>query len=208
MGERGPDHARKELDAVEIVRKSGNERFRLGEKQLDITLLEFWQWYASDLVSNALRGVLVEFIVALALGCLEETRREWDAVDLETRDGIRVEVKSAAYLQTWKQHTRSAIRFSIGATRGWDAKTNTFADEKRRIADVYVFCLLAHRDKRTLDPLNLDQWEFYVLPTLRLDRAVGSQATIGLATLGKLGPEKVGFSAIGEAVQRAARAAD
>jgi hypothetical protein len=30
---------------------------------------------------------------------------------------------------------------------------------------LYVFCLLAHKDKSTLDPLNMDQWQFFVLAT-------------------------------------------
>lgn len=59
---------------------------------------DFWRWAYSDFLSNTLRGVLAEYIVASALGCTEAPRREWHAYDLVTAGGIRVEAKSAAYL--------------------------------------------------------------------------------------------------------------
>ena len=44
------------------------------------------------------------FIVGLALGCVDgRVRAEWDACDLRTTQGSSVEVKSAAYVQTWQQ---------------------------------------------------------------------------------------------------------
>ncbi|MEC4572858.1 hypothetical protein [Streptomyces virginiae] len=43
--------------------------------------------------------------------------------------------------------------------------------ERLRRSDVYVFCLLEHLDKPTLDPLDLSQWAFHVLPTRVLDVA-------------------------------------
>ncbi len=40
-------------------------------------------------------------------------RAEWDAVDLTTPDGIRIEVKSAAYIQSWHQVRESTISFRV-----------------------------------------------------------------------------------------------
>jgi hypothetical protein len=34
------------------------------------------------------------------------------------------------------------------------------APDAKRQADVYVFALLAHEDRTTIDPLDLDQWKF------------------------------------------------
>ena len=51
----------------------------------------------------------------------------------------------------------------------WDADGGGFAGVARRHAQVYVFALLARTDKATVDPLDLDQWAFYVLPTAVLD---------------------------------------
>ena len=61
--------------------------------------------------------------------------------------------------------------------------------ESKRQADVYVFALLAHTDKTTIDPFNLDQWRFYVLPTAALDGRTRSQHSITLRSLEKLGGE-------------------
>lgn len=40
------------------------------------TLLDFWRWAASDLVGNALRGILAEYIVACALDVPQSVRVE------------------------------------------------------------------------------------------------------------------------------------
>src|SRR5690242_9737016 len=102
--------------ALSITKKTGAEQFRFGGRALSKTLLDFWRWSASDLVSNAIRGIVAEFIVASALGIADDVRREWDAFDLAVRVQerlIRIEVKSAAYLQTWFHQKLSTISFTI-----------------------------------------------------------------------------------------------
>lgn len=59
-------------------------------------------------------------------------------------------------------------------------------NEKKRHADVYVFALLAHKEQSTLNPLNLDQWEFYVLTTTQLAEYTRSQHAITLKSLQNL----------------------
>lgn len=191
-----------DLGALTVCRKWGTERFHEGGRELPFDLLGFWQWSASDLVGNALRGMLAEYLVACDLGVADGTRVEWDAHDLQTRDGVKVEVKSAAYLQSWRQERLSAISFGIPPTFGWDASTNTYGVARKRQADVYVFALLKHLDKRTLDPLDVEQWTFYVLPTVRLDRELGGQKTIGLARLLRLEPAVARFGEIAATIAR------
>lgn len=70
----------------------------------------------------------------------------------------------------------------------------------RRPADVYVIAVHAHQDKATLDPLDVDQWDFYVLPTSVLNEKVPTQKSIALSSLLKLGPTKVGFEGLGAVV--------
>ena len=72
---------------------------------------------------------------------------------LETGDGIKIEVKSAAYVQSWKQKRLSRLVFGIAPTLAWDPLTDEFDKEKRSNSDVYVFCVLAHKDQETIDPL-------------------------------------------------------
>jgi hypothetical protein len=194
------------LDAMSVPRKIGRERFRLGATRQPFNLLDFWQWSVSDLVSNATRGRLAEYIVARALGIDTTTsvRDEWAAYDLITLSGIRVEVKSAAYVQSWHQDYPSAIAFRTRPTLAWDAATNKRATRPGRHADVYVFALLAHQDKATIDPLDLSQWRFYVLSTATLDACSQSQHSITLKTLERLAGRAFDYSQLRDAVARLA----
>jgi hypothetical protein len=198
--------AESELAAVVVTPKTGAEPLVHQGNLVNAQLRDFWSWACSDLVSNALRGMLAEYIVGLALDCVTGgTRREWDAADLRTADGLRVEVKSSAYLQSWQQQRLSDISFGIKPTLGWDHATNTMATERKRQADVYVFCVFKHIDKPTVDPLNLDQWDFYVLSTDRLNEAVGEQGRISLSSLLAHEPTATSFAGLREAVDAAVR---
>jgi hypothetical protein len=194
-----------DLGRLRAPRLTGEERFQLAGKALDLNLLGFWQWSVSDLVSNATRGRLAEYIVARALGLSDHgVRDEWAAYDLITAEGIRIEVKSASYLQSWYQKKPSTILFSVRASRAWNPETNEVSKEARRQADLYVLALLAHADKATLNPLDLDQWSFFVVPTKVLDARTRSQHSITLPSLGILGYQAVSFGEVGEAVGSAA----
>lgn len=167
---------------------SGDEPITLRGQPVGKTLLDFWRWSSSDIVNNAMRGVLAEYLVALAVGGDKGARTEWDAYDIKTDSGLLIEVKSGAYLQSWAQNKLSTIRFGIKPTYGWDSEKDTTSTTQIRQADVYVFCVLAHKEKSTIDPLNLDQWDFYVLSAEALNRQVGNQKSIGLDSLLRLSP--------------------
>lgn len=189
---------------LSIQKKVGNEKFHADGKQLDLDLLSFWQWYASDLTGNAMRGVLAEYIVASAIDQIDGHRIEWDTYDVETKSGIKVEVKSGAYIQSWTQKELSAIKFSIRPTKVWDPETNTYDSHASRHSDVYVFCLLRHKEKPTVDPLNMDQWIFYVLSTPVLNKAVANQKTISLSSLKKLDPIICSYNELFDAIKMSA----
>jgi hypothetical protein len=173
-----------DLRPLKVERKTGTERLHEGPTDLGVNLLDFWQWSVSDLVSNATRGRFAEYVVARALGVTTQgVRDEWAAFDLQTPTGVRVEVKSAAFIQTWHQVRLSSISFLTPKTRAWDAATNILTSKPKRQADVYVFALLHHADKSTIDPLDVSQWRFYVLPTWALDTRTRSQHSITFKTL-------------------------
>jgi len=169
-------------------------------------LLSFWQWGASDVIGNTARGVLAEYLVAQAVGVADSNvREEWAAFDVQTPDRTKIEVKSAAFIQGWRQKTLSRISFGVRKTREWIKETNLLANEAKRQADVYVFALLAHTDQETLDPLDVAQWEFFVLPTVILDQRERSQHSITLTSLKKL-TRSVNFGELPSAIAEAARA--
>lgn len=146
--------------------------------------------------------MLAEYIVAKALGTLATKRVEWDMYDLRV-DGFGVEVKSAAYVQSWGTRP-STISFGIGPTMGWDASTDTYAASAGRCADVYVFCLLKGEDREHINPLNVAQWTFYVLPTSVLNRQVLEQRTIRLGPLIALEPRQCAYDELKDAIHVAA----
>lgn len=194
------------LGMIEVTRRSGTEKFRASGHGRDFDLLSFWQWGCSDLLSNATRGVVAEFLVARALGIAATgVRHEWAAYDLETQDGVKIEVKSAAYLQRWHQARPSPIAFLVPKTRAWDPKTNRLSEQRARQAGVYVFALLDHQDKATVNPLDLDHWVFYVLATAVLDGRTRSQHSITLRTLQSLAGPPAHFDSLRMAVMEAAK---
>lgn len=197
--------------ALEIERKSGEERFREDGSKLDFDLLDFWQWSMSDLVNNATRGVLAEYIVARALGVpTSGTRDFWAPYDLLAPDDrvtpegdkVRIEVKSSSYVQCWGQSRLSSVSFGISPSHAWDYESGGWDDEYKRQADVYVFALLAHRVKPKVNPMNLDQWKFYVLSTAALNQHFGDQKTLTLGGLEKHA-SPVDFKALKAAVSEA-----
>lgn len=161
-----------------------------------VNAADFWKWAYSDFLSNAQRGVLAEYIVAMAAGCAEKPRVEWNACDLQAASGMRIEVKCGAYLQSWEQKAHSAIRFDIAPKKGWNATTNEYAQLASRSSHVYVFCVFAAKEKSTADPLDLDQWFFLACPTHTLNERFGNQKSVNLSTLEALGLPRLGFEAL------------
>lgn len=189
------------LVRIKVTPKTGKESLTVAGQAIGCTLLDFWRWSASDLVSNATRGRLAEFIVAKALGISTDgVRDEWGACDLTMPDGMKIEVKSAAFVQTWYQGHLSSIQFVVPKTRAYDPETNLLSSEAKRQADVYIFAVLAEKDKQRIDPLDLDQWEFYVLATATLDARTRSQHSITLKKLCGLAGGPVGYRQLKERI--------
>jgi hypothetical protein len=173
-------------------RLEGNEVF-YGTKA---TMLDFWRFSLGDLRTNSTRGYLAEFLVAQALG-IKTVRVEWDAYDL-LFDGIRVEVKSSAYLQTWKQARLSTITFGGLQARKLKAN-NTYELERTFNADVYVFCTHTGKSHDLYDPLDISQWTFDVVSAAAI--ATLAQKSMGFNTVRKLSGGATAFSEVADVVR-------
>ena len=194
----------RELPRIVAERRQGTETFRNGSAELKFNLQDFWCWSTSDLLSNMTRGILAEFLVATALGVPTSGAREpWASYDLQTPDGIKIEVKSCAYLQSWGQRKPSRISFSIPTTRSWDAETNEYGTERARQADAYVFALLRHQDKNTVNPLDVSQWEFFVVPTTVLNQRAPTQRTLSLGVVQDMAGGAVTFEELDSGLRKA-----
>ena len=163
-----------------------------------VTVRDFWAWALGDLRLNSTRGMLAQFLVAKALGDPRLRDDGWGNFDVLSPEGIKVEVKSSGYLQSWTQRRLSRIVFSGLKARSWDAETRYSAEPEFR-ADVYVFAVHTCQDPSLYDPLDLNAWIFYVLPA-SVVRELG-QKTLSLARLVALAPSPVSWSGLPDAVQ-------
>jgi len=176
-----------------MTEKTGNENFTSKGIPKDFILQDFWRWCASDLLDNTLRGTLAEFIVAKALG-IEAPQENWSAYDLKL-DNWKIEVKAAAYVQSWSQKKPSTITYSIRPTRAWTSKGGR-SDIVKRQSDIYIFCLLSEKDKEKVNPLDLDQWDFYPVLTSILTEKLSNQGTIALSVLQKICNNKCNYESL------------
>lgn len=172
-----------------------DEPFTARQNPPNLTVTDFWSWAGSDLLGNTLRGILAEFIVGTALECIpsDRARVEWDPHDL-TVEGVKVEVKSTATVQSWGEMKVNSTSFKINETRKWDPDSRTYIDPAKRHADIYVFCLFSPAEGQNPNPLDLDQWRFYVVTTEVRKSTFGSQKAVALSTLkSRAQPRECGF---------------
>ena len=168
---------------------TGNEKFIFKDKDLGKTMLNFWSWAYSDLIRNVNRGAFAEFVVREAMNTQcrntppEQIFVYLDAYDLLSPDGIRVEVKSSAYIQAWESEHPARISFRIAP-----AKSLTHPQLLSRFSilpgasDVYVFCVWTTMSREQNMP-DLSLWDFYVIATKTLDQKVPNQKTITFQSL-------------------------
>lgn len=154
------------------------------------------QTFGKPLVTNVLRGHVVEAILAMAL----EPEWRWCAgdyssFDFERGDGKRLEVKQSAARQSWAPpaHGRVNPSFDIKERTGrWEG--SVFIAEPGRTAHIYVFAFHPLLDSDT-DHRNPAQWEFY--PVLTAD--LPSIQRIGLGSVRHLACN-AGFAEVKDAV--------
>lgn len=184
----------------------GNEPFLVGGKPINLTMNDYWRWAYSDLADSRNRSVMAEFIVASSIGAAhldtDTSRAAWKQYSLLSPGGYKLEVKSAAYVQSWDTEHPDQVSFQIAPSRMPDSSGKPKLDTPlQRKSDVYVFCVYKAM-KKDESPLDLDLWEFYVLPTSVLDDMKPVQKTITLPSLMNLEPVWCDYYGIEEAIQK------
>jgi hypothetical protein len=172
-----------------------------GEEQIqgtDVRVRDFWAWTLSDLRANTVRSVFAEFLVARAVNADSRPRVEWDAYDVRTPEGYKLEVKSGAYLQAWNQAKLSTITFTGLRGRTWSPEAG-YAAEATYNADAYVFAVLTTTEHVTYDALDLRQWAFWVLPQAAL--ASINQDSIRLSRIQAFAGESVDYVDLAERIR-------
>lgn len=169
-------------------------------KLAEITLIDFLKFIKGDFTDNTTRGLLAEWLVACLLelepsdkskpdgGNKNKPRYVWNDWDLEF-DGLKVEVKSSGYIQTWHKEKcellkdpakvcaynsptepsaakpdfkLSSPKFENLFRKSWNKDKEDFTPASYK-ADIYIFCLQINKCCQTYNALDLSQWRFYVL---------------------------------------------
>lgn len=185
----------------------GNEQFSVGSNTINLTVNDFWRWSYSDLNDGICRSALAEFIVAMSLevpdlnhGVSRTLKRPYDLI---SKEGYRIEVKSAAYNETSDEEHPDYISFGIapaGLPGGAGIKESNASQHCN--SDVFVFCVCKALSEDEA-PLNLDLWDFYILPTRVLDEKMPFRKTITLPLLMRLEPIWCDYYGMGDAIQKA-----
>lgn len=196
---------------------TGDEAFSYAGASMNTTVKDFWAWAMSRLMADGPRGDLAEFIVSTALG-VDTTipKKGWGECDIiydrhrRNEKPLRIEVKCSTYLQAWERPSLSKPVFSIAKTASCDI--GEFEDGCRYIgrddsppqrrSELYIFCLFAATDRAAADPMELDQWAFYIVPTRLINEKLGDQRSISLPGIARLGIAKCGYTEIKAAVDR------
>lgn len=194
----------------------GSEPFEFRGAPLPSSVKDFWAWSMSRLIADGPRGDLAEFIVNTALGMdMTEPKRGWGECDIVYPHGgkpVRIEVKCSTLLQAWERPSPPKPVFSIAKTLNCDIEDTgdgyryigRDGSPPKRRSDIYVFCLFAEEDRSRANPMVLDQWRFYVVPTAAIDEQLGGQRKISLQGLSRIGAVECSYDEIRPTVDRIA----
>lgn len=175
---------------------NGNESFIFDGKELDYKFIDFWRFHFSNIYD--IQGRIAEFIVAKALGINESQNDQyWTLWDLTYR-GKKIEVKETSYYHSFNKDGKISKQRTFGipkANGSYDPEVSGNT-EFRRQNDVYIFCLNIGETKEDSYPLNLNNWEFYIVPTEIIDDKCKDNKTISLGRIKSLGFSAVRYSDI------------
>ena len=173
---------------------TGKEQFLHHDNELGFDMTDFWRFHYSNIYS--LHGEIAEFVVAKALG-IEEAQNSayWTLWDISYRNA-RIEVKATAYFHLWNTDGKISQQrtFSIAAANGsYDPQKSGNSDFCRQ-NDLYVFCLNTGETKESSYPLDMGNWEFYVVPTAFLNEHCADNKTISLGRIRSFGFAPLSYS--------------
>ena len=149
----------------------GNETFSYEGVDTDMTVIDFWRWYFSDLYD--IKSKIAEYLVSKALGLTEAYNTGyWSAHSIKYRDK-KIEIREASYIRSTGDNNSSK-------------QCIKHIDIRARDNDFYIFCFNVGKTIHDSNPLILDNWEFYVVPTWYIESESGNKNTICLSKVRRL----------------------
>lgn len=166
---------------------NGKEKFIHNNKELDFGIFDFWIYKYSNIYN--LQEVIAEFIVEKALGLNKSQNTDsWTLFDILYRD-TRIEIKETSYYHPWNENGKISKQRTFGITKANSNYDNSNEPNKfERQNDIYVFCLNTGTTKESSNPMNINNWEFYIVPTSVINEVCGNNKTISLGRVKKLSP--------------------
>jgi len=157
----------------------GNEKFIFNNNELDFGISDFWIFKYSNIYN--LQEVIAEFIVEKALNIEKPHNTDsWTLFDILYRN-CRIEIKETSYYHPWNENGKISNQRCFGITKANGSYENNDIENKfERQNDIYVFCLNTGMTKETSNPMNLNNWEFYIVPTYVINEKCGNNKTISL----------------------------
>lgn len=188
------------------------EMFTHKDREL-FSVLDFWRYAYSQL--EGLGDTIAEFLVAKALGIEKaENVNYWTAYDMAYRNK-RIEVKATQYVHPWNTKISKVRNFSIEPTSNsyWGNGKDGVNDGNThsRQSEVYVFCLNSNMDIQSSNPLKVDDWVFYVIPTFEINtycKDNPKQKKISLSVVKRLAKCGVAFDKLRDTVDAAIERSD
>ena len=163
---------------------SGKETFNVDNKSIGFTVHDFWRFQFSNLWD--MQGEVGEFVVSMALGNIEpDNKCGWTQYDINYRYK-RIEVKTTAYYQPWKEEGQPVSQKRTFSIRKAHEDEEDMNSPLIRNNEVYVFCLILGETQEESNPLVLEHWEFYVIPTYIINMECGDNKSISLSKVKKL----------------------
>ena len=166
---------------------NGKEKFTFENQELGFEMYDFWKFHFSNIYD--LQDKIAEFIVSKALGVdIAQNNEYWTLWDVSYR-GKRIEVKETSYYHSFNKDSKISKNRTFGITMA----NGSYDLEKSgnslfcRQNDIYVFCLNTGETREASYPLDLNNWEFYVVPTSVINEKCGNNKTISLGRIKSLG---------------------
>jgi len=158
---------------------NNNGKFIFNNNELDFGILDLWKSKYSNIYN--MQDVIAEFLVEKALGIDKAQNTDyWTLYDILYRD-CRIEIKQTGYYHPWNENGKisNIRRFGITMANS-NYEFEELENKFERQNDIYVFCLNTGETKEDSNPMNIDNWEFYIMPTKIINEVCGDNKTIGL----------------------------
>ncbi len=171
-----------------------NKKFIYNNKELDFSILDFWEYKYSSIYN--LQEVIAEFLIEKALK-IEKSHNvdSWTLFDILYKNK-RIEVKQTAYYHPWNENSGISKSRSFDIRKANSRYEDLINENKyERQNDIYVFCVNMGMDKESAYPLNINNWEFYILPTKTINEICKDNKTICLNRVRKIA-KKVNYEKI------------